>query len=67
MYFFINTSANANELENTINKIYNKNSKAAEGYISNLLSGPGDTEVSINFKNENKPTGTISIVLDNTL
>ena len=48
LVFLINTSANANELESTINKVYDKGSRAAEGYISNLLSGPGDTEVSMN-------------------
>ena len=52
----------ANELENTLNKVYDKGSEVAEGYISNLLSGPGETEVSISAKNENKPTGTIMIV-----
>ena len=56
------TGSIANELENTLNKVYEKSSKAAEGYISNLLSGPGDTEVSIGKKRANKPTGTIMIV-----
>ena len=53
---FITTVANANELENTLNKVYDKGSDAAENYISNLLDGPGDTEVSIGKKRNNKPT-----------
>ena len=60
--FFIFTSASADNLESVLNKVYNKSSKAAEGYIENLVDGPGDTEVSISAKNENKPTGTIMIV-----
>jgi len=60
--FFISTVANANELENTLNKVYDKGSDAAENYISNLLDGPGDTEVSIGKKRNNKPTGSIMIV-----
>jgi len=59
---FITTVANANELENTLNKVYDKGSDAAENYISNLLDGPGDTEVSIGTKRNNKPTGSIMIV-----
>ena len=59
--FFI-TSSNANELENTLNKIYGKSSELAEGYIENLLSGPGDTEVSIGKKRNKKATGKITIV-----
>ena len=59
---FFSLGANANELENTINKVYDKGSKLTEGYISNLLSGPGDTEVSLKKKRFNKPTGTIMIV-----
>ena len=58
----VSTAANANELENTLNKAYEKGSKVAEGYISNLLSGPGDTEVSLGTKRNNKPTGSIMIV-----
>ena len=60
--FFIFTSVSADNLESVLNKVYNKSSKAAEGYIENLVDGPGDTEVSISAKNENKPTGTIMIV-----
>tara|TARA_B100000787_G_C16183579_1_gene293269 strand:- start:850 stop:1734 length:885 start_codon:yes stop_codon:yes gene_type:complete len=60
--FLLTNTANANELESTINKIYNKGSEAAEGYITNLFSGPGETEVSISGKNENKPTGNIMII-----
>ena len=42
--------------------MYDKGSDAAENYISNLLDGPGDTEVSIGTKRNNKPTGSIMIV-----
>ena len=59
---FISSVANANELENTLNKVYDKGSDAAENYISNLLDGPGETEVSIGAKRNNKPTGSIMIV-----
>ena len=59
---FITTSVSADDLENVLNKVYDKGSKTTEGYIKNLLDGPGDTEVSISAKNENKPTGTIMIV-----
>lgn len=60
--FFISAS-NANELNNILNKTYDKSSKLAEDYIGNLLpAGPGDTEVSLGKKNGNKPTGTIMIV-----
>ena len=58
----VSTAASANELENTLNKVYGKGSKVAEGYISNLLSGPGETEVSIENKYGKKPVGTIMIV-----
>ena len=58
----VSTSASADDLENVLNKVYDKGSKTAEGYLENLLDGPGDTEVSISAKNENKPTGTIMIV-----
>ena len=56
------TAANANELENTLNKVYDKGSDAAENYISNLLDGPGETEVSLGKTRNNKPTGSIMIV-----
>ena len=59
---FISSVANANELESTLNKVYNKGSKVAETYIGNFLEGPGDTEVSIGKKRDNKPTGSIMIV-----
>ena len=52
----------ANELANTLNKVYDKGSQVAEEYLTNILSGPGETEVSLSVKNENKPTGTIMIV-----
>ena len=51
----LTTSSNANELENTLNKVYDKGSDVAGNYISNLLDGPGDTEVSIGTKRNNKP------------
>jgi len=54
--------ANADELKNILNKVYDKGSKSAETYISNFLDGPGETEVSITTKNENKPTGSIMVV-----
>ena len=50
----VSTSVIADDLENVLNKVYDKGSKTAEGYIKNLLDGPGDTEVSISAKNENK-------------
>ena len=59
---FLSSAANADELENTLNKVYSKGSEVAEGYISNLLSGPGDTEVSIGLKEGDKPIGSIMIV-----
>ena len=59
---FISSVANANELEKTLNKVYDKGSDVAENYISNLLDGPGDTEVSLGKKKDNKPTGSIMIV-----
>ena len=61
LLFFIPAS-NANELENTLNKVYDKGSDVAESYISNFLNGAGDTEVSIGKKKNNKPTGSIMIV-----
>ena len=61
LLFFIPAS-NANELENTLNKVYDKGSDVAESYISNFLNGAGDTEVSIGKKRNNKPTGSIMIV-----
>ena len=60
--FFISSIANANELENTLNKVYDKGSDVAENYISNFLDGPGETEVSLGKKRNNKPTGSIMIV-----
>ena len=58
----ISSVANADELENTLNKVYSKGSEVAEGYISNFLSGPGDTEVSFNYREGSKPIGSIMIV-----
>ena len=60
--FLVSTSVIADDLENVLNKVYDKGSKTAEGYVENLLNGKGDTEVSISAKNENKPTGTIMVV-----
>ena len=62
LILLIFNTSNANELENTLNKVYDKGSDVAENYISNLLDGPGDTEVSIGKKRNNKPTGSIMIV-----
>jgi len=56
------TASNASELENIINKVYEKSSKSTESYLENLFSGPGDTEVSIMGKNTNKPEASIMIV-----
>ena len=61
--FFLITSSNADNLENSLNKLYEMGSKSTEDFISNILpEGPGDTEVSIRFKNENKPVGSIMLV-----
>ena len=46
LILLIFNTSNANELENTLNKVYDKGSDVAESYISNLLDGPGDTECS---------------------
>jgi len=62
LILLIFNTSNANELENTLNKVYDKGSDVAENYISNLLDGPGDTEVSIGKKRNNKLTGSIMIV-----
>ena len=59
---FISSAANASDLENVLNKVYNQGSKAAENYISTLLDGPGETEVSLGSRSDSKPTGTIMIV-----
>ena len=64
---FISSVANANELENTLNKVYGKGSEVVEDYITNLLDGPGSTEVSIGTKRNkerdfDEPTGSIMIV-----
>ncbi len=61
-FFVFTSSSYSQDLEKVISQVYDKGSKSAEGYIENLLDGPGDTEVSITGKNENKPTGTIMIV-----
>ena len=58
----LTTFSNANELENTLNKVYDKGSDVAENYISNLLDGPGETEVLLGKRRNNKPTGSIMIV-----
>ena len=64
---FISSVANATELNSVLNKAYDKGSEMAEGYLGNLLAGPGDTEVSIGKqrnkkKGYTKPTGSIMIV-----
>ena len=56
------TYANASELKNTLNKVYDKGSDVAESYISNFLDGPGETEVSIGKLRNNKTSGSIMIV-----
>jgi hypothetical protein len=37
LILLIFNTSNANELENTLNKVYDKGSDVAENYISNLL------------------------------
>tara|TARA_Y100000590_G_scaffold208237_1_gene235817 strand:+ start:1738 stop:2631 length:894 start_codon:yes stop_codon:yes gene_type:complete len=59
---FILFSANAGELDDVINKVYDQGSKRAEGFIRNFISGPGDTEVSIMGKTTEKPEASIMIV-----
>ena len=59
---FFATEIYADTLNDVINKVYDKGSEKAETYLQNVLDGPGETEVSISTKNENKPTGTIMIV-----
>ena len=59
---FFATEIHADTLNSVINKVYGKGSEKAETYIKNFLEGPGETEVSLSTKNENKPTGTIMIV-----
>ena len=67
IFFFIITllisvSANAAELANVLNKVYQEASKNAEGYISNLISGQGDTEISIMEKNADKTEASIMLL-----
>ena len=58
----ISSATNATELENTLNKVYGKGTDIAENYISNLLDGPGETEVTLAKKRNINPTGHIMIV-----
>jgi len=61
--FFLTSAVNADGLENVLNKVYDKGSKSAENFITNLIpEGLGDSEVSVNTKQDNKPTGSIMIV-----
>ena len=46
-----------------LDNVYSKGSETVEKFIFNLLpDGPGDTEVSIQVKQDNKPTGSIMFV-----
>ena len=48
--------------QKVLDNVYSKGSETVEKFIFNLLpDGPGDTEVSIQAKQDNKPTGSISI------
>jgi len=60
--FFITTAVNAAELNDVLNKAYQEASKSAEGYISNLISGQGDTEVSILERNNENTEFSIMVV-----
>ena len=49
-----------NSTKKILDSVYSKGSETAEKFIFNLLpDGPGDTEVSIQAKQDNKPTGSI--------
>ena len=60
--FFISNAVNAAELNDVLNKAYQEASKSAEGYISNLISGQGDTEVSILERNNENTEFSIMVV-----
>ena len=60
--FFISNAVNAAELNDVLNKAYQEVSKSAEGYISNLISGQGDTEVSILERNNENTEFSIMVV-----
>jgi len=62
LFVTIFSFASADELKNVLNKVYELGSKSAENYIDNHLTGPGDTEVSIQLKKKNKPTGSIMVI-----
>ena len=49
--------------QKVLDNVYSKGSETVEKFIFNLLpDGPGDTEVSIQAKQDNKPTGSIMFV-----
>ena len=52
----------ADGIKDALNKVYQKSTKGAEGYINNLFSGPGETEVSIMEKNADKTEASIMLV-----
>ena len=53
----------ADSLQSVIDKVYEKGSDKLEGFIAEkLFDGPGDTEISIQSKDSNKPVGSIMIV-----
>ena len=53
----------ADSLQSAIDKVYEKGSDKLEGFIAEkLFDGPGDTEISIQSKDSNKPVSSIMIV-----
>ncbi len=53
----------ADSLQSVINKVYDKGSNKLEGFIlEEFFDGPGDTEISINTKDEHKPEISIMMV-----
>ena len=60
--FFISTAANAAELNDVLDNVYKEASKSIEGYTHNLISGQGDTEVSIIKKNNENTEVSIMVV-----
>jgi len=58
----ISTATNAVELTDVLNQVYNKASKGAEEYISNIIPGQGDTEVSILDRNNVNTEFSIMVV-----
>ena len=59
---FVFNIVNAAELNDVLNKTYQEASKKAEGFISNLISGQGDTEVSLLERNNENTEFSIMVV-----